>query len=101
MVYPYLSIAGTHWLTNVVTMVIRGNTDYVGTPPILEFADLESMKDMESPRILSSHTAFECFPKGFKEGKSKIITISRHPKDVVVSFYSLKLQKEKAVYNGT
>ncbi|CAH2319322.1 sulfotransferase family cytosolic 2B member 1-like [Pelobates cultripes] len=45
------------------------------------------IKDVISPRVLTSHLPIQIFAKSFFNSKAKIIYIMRNPKDILVSLY--------------
>ncbi|XP_060070459.1 sulfotransferase 4A1-like [Ylistrum balloti] len=94
--------SGTHWLYNTVMMLRSGSLTYHGTPTMMEFQDFNLIEEMPSPRTFGSHLRFRFLPEQMKLGKGKVITITRHPKDLVVSMYHM-IQKLKTFvgYEGT
>ncbi|XP_069107880.1 sulfotransferase 4A1-like [Argopecten irradians] len=93
--------SGTHWLYNTVLMLRSGSLKYNGTPAGLEFNDLKMMEDMSSPRTLASHLRFRFLPEQMKLGKGKIVTLTRNPKDLVVSMYHMMQKMGDLGYQGT
>ncbi|XP_060085045.1 sulfotransferase 4A1-like [Ylistrum balloti] len=94
--------SGTHWLYNTVMMLRSGSVSYHGTPIMMEFQDFNLIEEMPSPRTFGSHLLFRFLPDQMKSGKGKVITITRHPKDIVVSMYHMLQQLNKFVgYEGT
>lgn len=85
------SKSGTHWIWEVVCMLIKGNTEY--TKEIKEFFFLEAIPDLDvvhnlpSPRPLNTHLPYRWLPKQLTEKGGKIIHVIRNPKDVAVSLY--------------
>lgn len=85
------SKSGTHWIWEVVCMLIKGNTEY--TKEIKEFFFLEAIPDLDvvhnlpSPRPLNTHLPYRWLPKQLTEKGGKIIHVIRNPKDIAVSLY--------------
>lgn len=83
--------SGTHWIWEVVCMLINGTTEY--TKEIKEFFFLEAIPDLDvvhnlsSPRPLNTHLPYRWLPKQLKEKGGKIIHVIRNPKDIAVSLY--------------
>ncbi|XP_052718629.1 sulfotransferase 1E1-like [Crassostrea angulata] len=83
--------SGTHWIWEVVCMLIKGNTEY--TKEIKEFFFLEAIPDLDvvhnlpSPRPMNTHLPYRWLPKQLTEKGGKIIHVIRNPKDVAVSLY--------------
>lgn len=83
--------SGTHWIWEVVCMLIKGNTEY--TKETKEFFFLEAIPDLDvvhnlpSPRPLNTHLPYRWLPKQLTEKGGKIINVIRNPKDVAVSMY--------------
>lgn len=85
------SKSGTHWIWEVVCMLIKGNTEY--TKETKEFFFLEAIPDLDvvhnlpSPRPLNTHLPYRWLPKQLAEKGGKIIHVIRNPKDIAVSLY--------------
>lgn len=85
------SKSGTHWIWEVVCMLIKGTTEY--TKETKEFFFLEAIPDLDvvhnlpSPRPLNTHLPYRWLPKQLAEKGGKIIHVIRNPKDVAVSLY--------------
>lgn len=83
--------SGTHWIWEIVSMLMKQRTDYSKEP--MECFFLEAMPDinfihnMPSPRILSTHVPYRWFPRQHIENGGKIVHVLRNPKDVAVSMY--------------
>ena len=54
----------------------------------LEFLPMEAIESKPSPRLILTHLPFDFLPKKILEKRSKIIRITRNPKDVACSFYN-------------
>ncbi|XP_033740958.1 sulfotransferase 4A1-like [Pecten maximus] len=83
-------------------MLRSGSFKYHGTPTMMELQDFNEIEEMESPRTFGTHLRFRFLPDQMKLGKGKVVTITRNPKDIVVSMYHM-LQKLKRFvgYQGT
>ncbi|XP_033728131.1 amine sulfotransferase-like [Pecten maximus] len=80
--------SGTHWTFTLVSMLRTGTTIYRGSPTFLDYTDMETLDKLPSPRVLATHLTFDFMPKQVKEGKGKVITIFRNPKDVLSSLFT-------------
>ena len=71
----YFNISGTHWVSEIVHMLISGTTDY--STKVKEFNMLEFIDDMTmpghmtSPRLFNSHLYFTHLPQQLVEKKVK------------------------------
>ncbi|KAJ8023654.1 Sulfotransferase family cytosolic 2B member 1 [Holothuria leucospilota] len=102
--------SGTHWMQEIVHLIlVNGHGERLTAKerrPVIELADIRShdpelvaaagpvlreMKDVPSPRVLTSHVQYSFLPKQFLEKRPKIIYIYRHPKDVLVSLFNFYL----------
>ncbi|XP_069107467.1 sulfotransferase 4A1-like [Argopecten irradians] len=93
--------SGTHWLYNTVMMLRSGTLDYHGTPTMMELQDFNLIEEMPSPRTFGSHLRCRFLPEQMKNGKGKVITITRNPKDIVVSLYHMLKNMGDIGYQGT
>ncbi|KAK3107048.1 hypothetical protein FSP39_005914 [Pinctada imbricata] len=88
--------SGTHWASEILNMLVRGNADYAKEAKIngmLEFLpDLAIIDRLDSPRILNTHLPYQWLPKKHLETGGKIINVTRNPKDVSVSAYYFVLE---------
>ncbi|XP_069124046.1 amine sulfotransferase-like isoform X2 [Argopecten irradians] len=83
-------------------MLRSGTLDYHGTPTMMELQDFNLIEEMPSPRTFGSHLRCRFLPEQMKNGKGKVITITRNPKDIVVSLYHMIRQFKRFVgYEGT
>lgn len=83
--------AGTHWVWEVVSMLVRRKAERI--PEIKEMAMMEGITEqifesLPSPRIMNTHVYFQYLPNDFFDKKCKIVYIIRNPKDIAVSFYN-------------
>ncbi|XP_062599950.1 sulfotransferase 1B1-like [Saccostrea cucullata] len=85
------SKSGTHWIWEVVCMLLKGKAEYAKETK--EYLFLEAIPDMSvvhnlaSPRPLNTHIPYRYLPKQHVQNGGKIIHIIRNPKDVAVSLY--------------
>ncbi|MBN3323421.1 ST3A1 sulfotransferase, partial [Atractosteus spatula] len=87
--------SGTVWTQHIITLLHEN--DYPGAPemqttyermPWLEFREKgQDYTTRPSPRLFASHLGHYLVPRGLREGRGKVIYVSRNPKDVLVSFY--------------
>nr|XP_022332641.1 estrogen sulfotransferase-like isoform X2 [Crassostrea virginica]XP_022332642.1 estrogen sulfotransferase-like isoform X2 [Crassostrea virginica]XP_022332643.1 estrogen sulfotransferase-like isoform X2 [Crassostrea virginica] len=81
--------SGTHWVREIVSMLVRGRAEYASDPlHSLDFYDSSSIDKLPSPRILQSHLPYRYLPNDIKK-QGKIILVSRNPKDTAVSLYCM------------
>ncbi|XP_033729939.1 sulfotransferase 4A1-like [Pecten maximus] len=93
--------SGTHWLYNTVTMLRSGSLKYSGSPSMMEYDAFNDIEEMHSPRTFGSHLRFRFLPEQMKLGKGKVITITRNPKDILVSVYRMLQNMGDIGYQGT
>ncbi|XP_033748486.1 amine sulfotransferase-like [Pecten maximus] len=84
MSYPK---SGTHWVFTIASMLRTGKSSYIGSPHFLDYNDVDTLDKLPSPRLLASHMTFDRLPRQAREGKGKILVVTRNPKDVAVSLY--------------
>ncbi|XP_046568571.1 sulfotransferase 1A1-like [Haliotis rubra] len=83
--------AGTHWLFEVLRVLLRGSCDGGGMEKddfMIEMVPQDQLAKKPSPRILNTHVQFTSLPKEIHKRKTKIIYLLRNPKDSAVSFYN-------------
>ncbi|XP_071791965.1 sulfotransferase 2A1-like [Asterias amurensis] len=121
-VYPK---SGTHWASEICNLIkYSGNSQHGHNPSPMEFfsgnpsqhsptlvSEYNNVSEWESPRVIATHVPVEYLPrKILDEGKGKVLSVIRNPKDTVVSeYYFLKGVKPGApetfsqclVENGT
>ncbi|XP_067940695.1 sulfotransferase 1C2A-like [Watersipora subatra] len=97
---------GTNFLWEIMTMLLRGTSDYIQDFKALCMMDLFPVTKLDtdnlfpSPRVLNTHYRLEALPAAF-HGK-KTVLVMRNPKDVCVSYFhqESKLKFEKAGEEG-
>lgn len=85
-----LDITGNHWLNAIIPRLLRNSvdSDHRQSDQMLEYVeDLESLKSMPSPRVMTSHLPSRNLPKDHIAKGGKIVHIIRNPKDVALSAF--------------
>lgn len=91
--------SGTHWVREIVSMLLRGKAEYSSDPlHSIDFYDSSYIEKLPSPRILQSHLPFRYLPNEIKR-QGRIIHVSRNPKDTAVSLYCM-LKKLTFMYSS-
>lgn len=88
-------LSGSHWVWEIVGMLLRGEATYVKEGKESMFLealdDLDTINQMASPRPLNTHVPFRWLPRRHIENGGRIVHVVRNPKDVAVSmFYHFK-----------
>lgn len=86
----FIFILGTHWLSNIVNFLIRGQEvtkESTFAPTIVDISTQEVVDAVESPRVLSVHDIPECIPSDALTKIQKFILVFRNPKDTAVSMF--------------
>ncbi|XP_067945751.1 sulfotransferase 1E1-like isoform X3 [Watersipora subatra] len=80
---------GTHFMWEVMTMLLNGSADNVTQPKEVVMIDLSPVEKSEeiipSPRVLNTHYRIDVLPAEFRKGKTVVVV--RNPKDACVSMY--------------
>lgn len=96
--------SGTHWIWEMVRVLIAGTTDVPQVEKdvgMIEDVLPEELEKLQSPRSLNLHFHFDMLPKTFFSEKCKLVYVTRDPRDVAVSyFHHHKKLKEYYNYNG-
>ncbi|XP_006884027.1 PREDICTED: sulfotransferase 1C1-like [Elephantulus edwardii] len=92
--------SGTTWTQEIMNMILHdGDVDKCNQKPLyvkqhmLEWVlpdgslDVESVNEMNSPRIVRTHLPFHLMPPSILGKKCKIIYMARNGKDCLVSYY--------------
>ncbi|KAK3101173.1 hypothetical protein FSP39_001523, partial [Pinctada imbricata] len=82
---------GTHWLWEVVSMTVKGISDYEPRSKestMLDFHVPEDFDNIARPRVLNTHLPFNLLPKKILEKRCKILYLQRNPKDMMVSGFN-------------
>ncbi|XP_060071802.1 sulfotransferase 1B1-like [Ylistrum balloti] len=87
MSYPR---SGTHWLREIVFMLMKGRAEYIIDDNIdfpIELLDMDTIEKEASPRIFYSHMPFQYLPRDHLARNGKVIGCVRNPKDVMASAF--------------
>ncbi|XP_067949115.1 sulfotransferase 6B1-like isoform X1 [Watersipora subatra] len=80
---------GTHYMWEVISMLIRSSADYLTLSKNVCQVDFCPMSEIDtvfpSPRVLNTHLRIDLLPEEFR--KQKIVWGLRNPKDAATSFY--------------
>lgn len=82
--------AGTHWVWEIVNMLLRGAAEYDKTikeENMIDFHFPSEFSNLKSPRVLNTHFTWRHLPSEIHEKKCKIIYLQRNPKDTAVSYF--------------
>jgi hypothetical protein len=87
---PHISISGTHWVWEVIFMLLKGKAEY--HPKAREHLYLDpvgptALEHLPSPRVISTHTPFRWLPQEHFHLGRKVVNVIRNPKDAAVSLY--------------
>ncbi|XP_033760688.1 amine sulfotransferase-like [Pecten maximus] len=93
--------SGTHWISSIASMLRTGTSDYIGSPHFLDYNEVDFLEKLPSPRILASHMTFDRLPRQVREGKGKVVVVSRNPKDAAVSLYHFLMKINQSAFKGS
>lgn len=97
--FSYAVFAGTHWLWEILFMLINGKAEY--TKEVKETAFLEHVDSFDqldgkaSPRVLNTHVPYRWLPQQHLQNGGKIVHVTRNPKDVLVSMFHFMRKMER------
>ncbi|XP_014790786.1 sulfotransferase 1C4 [Octopus bimaculoides] len=94
--------AGSHWMFEVINMVLRESSERISTIKeslLLDWAPIEILESAESPRVLNTHLSIEFLPPELLKDH-KIIYLNRNPKAMVVSYYRHVSSSKATEYTG-
>ncbi|XP_014790787.1 sulfotransferase 1E1 [Octopus bimaculoides] len=94
--------AGSHWMFEIVNMILTGNSERVSLlkeDMLLDSAPAELLDSTKSPRFLNTHLHPELLPPELLKDH-KIIFLNRNPKAVLVSSYRHTLNVNLLDYKG-
>ena len=94
---------GCHWLFELMRMLTLGSSSLeVGEKQTWQFElnTKEHLDLLPSPRILTSHLSLAQLPRDVVKRGTRLVLITRHPKDVAVSYYNLHTQGPWWQYGG-
>lgn len=83
-------MAGTHWVWEIVHMLVSGRAEYEARTKehlMVEMVELDTITSQPSPRFINSHLRLRHLPRELVTKRSKVIHLTRNPKDIVVSLY--------------
>ncbi|KAK7106464.1 sulfotransferase 1B1-like [Littorina saxatilis] len=83
--------SGSHWHYEMLSMLCRGQADYVKSDKPTEMLDrltADQAAALPSPRVLNTHVPFHWLPTQALEKKTKIVYLLRNPKDIAVSLHN-------------
>ncbi|XP_046365342.2 sulfotransferase 1B1-like isoform X1 [Haliotis rufescens] len=81
---------GTHWVWEIVNMIVAGNAEYAKhwqNHAFLEYRSEAQLDEIPSPRVFFTHLLPRQMPEEVWQRKCHVIHIDRNPKDAIVSFY--------------
>ncbi|XP_069831035.1 amine sulfotransferase-like isoform X2 [Dendropsophus ebraccatus] len=88
--------SGTIWTQQLLSLICiegyRNGTEQTYASERIPWFEFQSISKIDhncrpSPRLFTSHLAYDFVPQGLKNGKGKIIYVMRNPKDVIKSLY--------------
>lgn len=82
--------SGTHWVWEIVHMLVSGRAEYEARTKehlMVEMVELDTITSQPSPRFINSHLRLRHLPRELVTKRSKVIHLTRNPKDIVVSLY--------------
>lgn len=88
---PAFMKSGTHWLWDIVQMLLNKTTRFVPAHKesfMVDHAPTEKLASLPSPRLLNMHLPLKYFPPEAIKKKCKILHVMRNPKDIFVSYFS-------------
>ncbi|XP_067949117.1 sulfotransferase 1B1-like isoform X2 [Watersipora subatra] len=92
---------GTHYMWEVISMLIRSSADYLTLSKNVCQVDFCPMSEIDtvfpSPRVLNTHLRIDLLPEEFR--KQKIVWGLRNPKDAATSFYHqiIRMKPEETI----
>ena len=98
------SVSGTHWLWEVVSMLVNQSPDRINLikeTAMVEVITQDMFDNIPSPRVLNSHFPLSMLPKDIMKHRNKIVFVQRNPKDICVSFYNHHFKALEYGYSGT
>ncbi|XP_060069970.1 sulfotransferase 2A1-like [Ylistrum balloti] len=93
--------SGTHWVFTIASMLRTGQSKYMGSPYFLDYNEVDYLDKLPSPRVFGSHLTFDELPRQVREGKGKVLMITRNPKDVAVSYHLFMTKLNAPDYKGS
>ncbi|KAL8580958.1 hypothetical protein ACOMHN_017525 [Nucella lapillus] len=98
--------AGTHWLWEMISMLLAGQAVYEPRAKELLMMDLcpiGALDKLHSPRVLNTHLPFSMLPTAnMRARRVKVVHVYRNPRDVMMSMYhhfrQFKLEHTETVH---
>ncbi|XP_053565250.1 sulfotransferase 6B1 [Bombina bombina] len=83
---------GTNWVIQILREMVYSlnNKESLIDQAIIELIKpdiLQNLKNIPSPRVLSTHFYYDAIPNSFLEKKVKMLVVFRNPKDAAVSYF--------------
>ena len=101
LILSYPLCLGTHWVLEIVSMLIRRRATHTGKINVLDLIPTAAMDAIPSPRLFMTHLRFHQLPEQFRKNRSKIVYCVRNPKDVAVSLFNFTRAYRDMQYSGT
>ncbi|XP_022308901.1 sulfotransferase 1B1-like [Crassostrea virginica] len=82
--------SGNHWLNEIIPRLLENSVEadqHLITDLVMEYGDIEAIKQRPSPRLMTSHLPYRNVPKKHLADGGKFIHIIRNPKDVALSAF--------------
>ncbi|XP_070204245.1 amine sulfotransferase-like [Littorina saxatilis] len=83
--------AGTHWLWEIISMLLAGEADYEPRAKellMLDVTPVKKLRKLPGPRVLNTHLPFSMLPAcNMRARRVKVVHVYRNPRDVMVSMY--------------
>ncbi|XP_029640190.1 sulfotransferase family cytosolic 1B member 1-like [Octopus sinensis] len=82
--------AGCHWMWEISGMLLNGSAEYSSLSKdiaMMEYASQDQIDQLPSPRVLNNHLLLHHLPREIFTKKSKMIFMTRNPRDIAVSAY--------------
>ncbi|XP_052776756.1 sulfotransferase 1C2-like [Mya arenaria] len=95
--------AGTHWVWEMTTMLLRGTAEYHASmkeAQMIELTGASAAANIPSPRVFNTHLLFRQLPTDAFKRRCKMVYVTRNPKDMAVSRYCHNTRGQVA-YKGT
>ncbi|XP_037074426.1 sulfotransferase family cytosolic 1B member 1-like [Pollicipes pollicipes] len=106
--------SGTTWLQEIVWRIVHGETGAGGkadTPleyrfPLLDMPsavnmEMRSVHEMDDPRLIKTHLTYDLLPPSVHTSGTKVLYVTRDPRDVCVSYYHCTRMVNYEKYRGT
>jgi len=75
-----LYVPGTHFMWEIMTMLLRGSAEYIKDPKVACMMDMFPLKKTDavfpSPRVLNTHYRLDVLPKEFRGRKTVLGILS-------------------------